>query len=82
MFSITCVLTILAAFMLINFFDVGHMYYYFYLSVMVLLLVLLILWRSRSRPHYLWVHNILKIIIVTGVVSILLIDVSVVLNRI
>ncbi|MEM1003238.1 MAG: ubiquinone biosynthesis protein UbiA, partial [Bacteroidota bacterium] len=32
--------------------------------------------------QYLWVHNILKIVIVTGIVSILLIDVSVVLNRI
>ncbi|MEM1001635.1 MAG: geranylgeranylglycerol-phosphate geranylgeranyltransferase [Bacteroidota bacterium] len=82
MFTATCILTIVAAFALINFFEIGHMYYYFYLSVMLLLVLLLLLWRSRERPHYLWAHNILKIIIVTGILSILLIDVSVVLNRI
>ncbi|WP_115461128.1 geranylgeranylglycerol-phosphate geranylgeranyltransferase [Winogradskyella aurantiaca] len=82
MFTVLCVLNIIAAFALINFFEIGHMYYYFYLSVMLLVVILLLLWRSNGRAQYLWVHNILKIIIVTGIVSILLIDVSVVLNRI
>ena len=82
MFTVLDLLTIVAAFTLISFFEVGHMYYYFYLSVMLLLILLLLLWRSQGRIHYLWLHNILKFIIVAGVVSILLIDVSVVLNRI
>lgn len=82
MFTALCTLNIIAAFALINFFEIGHMYYYFYLSVMLLLVLLLLLWRSNGRVQYLWVHNILKIIIVSGIVSILLIDVSVVLNRI
>jgi len=82
MFTVLCFLNIIAAFTLIIFFEIGHMYYYFYLSVMILIVILLLLWRSNGRTQYLWVHNILKIIIVTGIVSILLIDVSVVLNRI
>lgn len=82
MFSILDIFTVIAAFALINFFEIGHMYYYFYLSVMLLLLLLLLLWRSNGRVQYLWVHNILKIIIVAGIISIVLIDVSVVLNRI
>ena len=82
MFSILDICTVIAAFALINFFEIGHMYYYFYLSVMLLLLLLLLLWRSNGRVQYLWVHNILKIIIVAGIISIVLIDVSVVLNRI
>lgn len=82
MFSILDIFTVITAFALINFFEIGHMYYYFYLSVMLLLLLLLLLWRSNGRVQYLWVHNILKIIIVAGIISIVLIDVSVVLNRI
>ncbi|MEC7262113.1 MAG: ubiquinone biosynthesis protein UbiA, partial [Bacteroidota bacterium] len=35
-----------------------------------------------GKKHYVWLHNILKFIIVAGVVSILLINVDVVLNRI
>jgi 4-hydroxybenzoate polyprenyltransferase len=40
------------------------------------------LWRADAKKHYVWLHNIIKFIIVAGVFSILLIDVDVVLNRI
>jgi len=76
------VLTIISAIVLILFFKIGHMYYFFYLSVMLLIIFLLILWKSNKKTHYLILHNILKFIIVAGVFSILLIDISIVLNRI
>jgi len=76
------VLTIISAIVLILFFKIGHMYYFFYLSVMLIIIYLLILWKSNEKTHYLILHNILKFIIVAGVFSILLIDISVVLNRI
>ena len=38
MFTVLCLLTVVAGFGLINFFEIGHMYYYFYLSVMLLIL--------------------------------------------
>ncbi|MBC2844354.1 geranylgeranylglycerol-phosphate geranylgeranyltransferase [Winogradskyella flava] len=82
MLTILVLLTIMAAVVLILFFKIGHMYYFFYLSVMLLIVFLLILWKSNKKTHYLMLHNILKFIIVAGVFSILLIDVSVVLNRI
>ncbi|OZV69327.1 geranylgeranylglycerol-phosphate geranylgeranyltransferase [Winogradskyella aurantia] len=75
-------LTILCAIALIVYFDIGYMYYFFYLSVFLLVVFLLVLWRSNRKTHYLMLHNILKFIIVAGIFSILLIDVSVVLNRI
>ncbi|MGB3152488.1 MAG: ubiquinone biosynthesis protein UbiA, partial [Maribacter sp.] len=34
------------------------------------------------KKHYVWLHNILKLIIIVGVFSILLIDIDLVLNRI
>ncbi|MBO6881851.1 geranylgeranylglycerol-phosphate geranylgeranyltransferase [Winogradskyella sp.] len=82
MLTIMSVLTIVSAIILIMFFKVGHMYYFFYLSIGLLILFLLVLWKSNKKTHYLILHNILKFIIVLGVFSILLIDVSVVLNRI
>ena len=82
MLTIIVVLTIVSAIALILFFKIGHMYYFFYLSVILLIIFLLILWKSNKKTHYLILHNILKFIIVAGVFSILLIDTSVVLNRI
>jgi 4-hydroxybenzoate polyprenyltransferase len=83
-FMLTAVasLTMLCAVVLIVYFDIGYMYYFFYLSIVLLVVFMLILWRSNRKTHYLILHNILKFIIVAGIFSILLIDVSVVLNRI
>lgn len=75
-------LTIIPIFFLVNYFALGDMSYYFYGSVLLLLLFLAILWKSRARTHYLILHNILKFIIVAGVFCIILLDASVVLNRI
>ena len=75
-------LTIIPIFFLINRFKLGDMSYYFYGSVALLLLFLAVLWRSVARPHYVLLHNILKFIIVAGVFCIVLLDASVVLNRI
>ncbi|WP_179347921.1 geranylgeranylglycerol-phosphate geranylgeranyltransferase [Winogradskyella pacifica] len=82
MLTIVAFLTIISAIILILFFKIGHMYYFFYLSIVFLFLYLIILLKSNKKNHYLILHNILKFIIVLGVFSILLIDVSVVLNRI
>tara|TARA_R110002167_G_scaffold42455_12_gene128910 strand:- start:904 stop:1809 length:906 start_codon:yes stop_codon:yes gene_type:complete len=75
-------LTLLPSWLLITKFDVGHMNYYFMGSVCLLLIFLILLLRSKSKKHYVWLHNILKLIIIAGVFSILLIDVDLVLNRI
>jgi 4-hydroxybenzoate polyprenyltransferase len=70
------------AFLLIRYFDVGYMYLYFIASSLLLLLFLVLLWQARSKRHYIWLHNILKFIIVSGVFGILLIDIDLVLHRI
>ncbi len=82
MLKILVLLTIATAIVLILFFKIGHMYIFFYLSIVLLLFFFFILSKSNEKTHYLILHNILKFIIVTGVFSILLIDISVVLNRI
>ena len=80
--ALLIVLTLVPSYLLIAYFDIGHMYLYFIASMLLLLLFLFLLWRSSNKKHYVWLHNILKFIIIAGVFSILLIDVDLVLNRI
>ncbi|MEJ1223231.1 geranylgeranylglycerol-phosphate geranylgeranyltransferase [Sediminicola sp. 1XM1-17] len=80
--SILVALTLVPSLLLITSFDVGYMYIYFMGAIVLLLFFLVLLWKSNSRKHYVWLHNILKLIIIVGVFSILLIDVDMVLNRI
>jgi len=55
------------------------------LSVLTLIPICLLVFKfekSRTKIHYLILHSILKFIIVTGVFSILLIDIGIILKRI
>ncbi|MCF8713960.1 geranylgeranylglycerol-phosphate geranylgeranyltransferase [Joostella atrarenae] len=81
---ITCLslLTFIPAILLVTAFKVGHMYIFFYACMLLILVFMVFLWRSSTKMHYLVLHNILKFIIVSGVLSILLIDIDLVLNRI
>ena len=75
-------LTLIPALLLIQIFDVGYMYLYFWMCIALLGLFIVLLIKANGKKHYVWLHNILKFIIVAGVFSILLIDVDLVLNRI
>jgi len=48
----------------------GLMTYYFYLSIPYLLFVLVLLWIGSTQKMYLWTHNLLKILILLGVIGI------------
>ncbi len=75
-------LTLIPSLLLIFKFDVGYMYLFFIGCILLLLLFLVLLFKSEEKIHYVWLHNILKFIIISGVVSILLINVNLVLHRI
>ena len=80
--SILVVLALVPTFMLLKYYEIGHMYIYFYASSILLVVFLFLLWKSSKKSQYLILHNILKLIIVAGVFSILLIDINLVLKRI
>jgi len=80
--GVLVVFTLIPSLLLIFKFDIGYMYYFFGFCVALLLFFLLLLPKAATKKHYIWLHNILKLIIVAGVFSILLIDVDLVLNRI
>lgn len=80
--GILIVLTLIPSLLLIFRFEIGYMDYFFKGCVALLLLFLSLLPKATTKAHYIWLHNILKFIIVSGVFGILLIDVDLVLNRI
>ncbi len=82
MLTVLGVLTLLPIILLICKYQVGKMSYFFYFSLVLMLVFQLLLWRSHSKFQYLILHNILKFIILAGVVSIPLIDISLVLDKI
>ena len=80
--TILVVLTLVPTYLLLQHYEIGHMYIYFYASTILLIVFLFLLWKSSKKAQYLILHNILKLIIVAGVFSILLIDIDLVLKRI
>ncbi|HUH46548.1 MAG TPA: geranylgeranylglycerol-phosphate geranylgeranyltransferase [Arenibacter sp.] len=86
-FSKVCItiligLTLLPSLLLIEYFDVGYMYLYFIICIFLQIGFLILLIKAVTKKHFVWLHIILKIIIIAGVFSILLIDIDLVLNRI
>lgn len=80
--SLLVVLTFIPAYFLVTQFNIGYMYFYFYQSAILLLFFLFLLWRSNRKAQYLWLHNILKFIIVSGVFGIVLIDINLIIKSI
>ncbi len=62
--------------------EIGMMKYYFYFVGIVFVLSLLLLWKAKIKKDYVILHNIIKLIIVIGVLSLMLIDTSVIIKRI
>ena len=62
--------------------EIGYMRYYFYFSILLLLVFEVLLWRSKNKKDYLILHTLLKILIITGIFSLALIDTSVIIKRI
>ncbi len=82
MLTILATLTLIPVLLLVTKFEIGYMYIYFYGSLLGLVVFVFFLWKSAKKLHYILLHTILKLIIVVGVFSIILINIDLVLNRI
>jgi len=80
--SVLTVIAIIPILLLTTKYNTGLMDYYFYISLLLLIFFLLFLYFSSAKWQYLLLHNILKLIIVAGVFSILLIDLDKVIHRV
>lgn len=72
--------TLLPARILIDHFEVGYMAYYFYFSMLTLLIFLYQLWLAKDTLDYHKLHISLKLLILLGVLSIVLINPRVILH--
>ena len=72
--TILLILTVIPVYFLINVFDVGYMDIYFYIGFIIMIFFGLKLWKSTTKEQFLQLHNILKLLIVAGVFSIILIN--------
>lgn len=62
--------------------EIGMMKYYFYFVGVVFFFFLIYLWKANSKKDYVILHNIIKLVILVGVLSIMLIDTSLIIKRI
>jgi len=82
MLTVLSLITLIPIYLLITRFDIGYMDYFFYGSIFALIIFIILLWGSDKKLHYVVLHNILKLIIVVGVFSIVLINIGRILNRV
>ena len=62
--------------------EIGMMKYYFYIVGLFSLPFLFLVWKAKSKRDYLILHSLVKVVILLGVLSIMLIDTSVIIKRI
>jgi 4-hydroxybenzoate polyprenyltransferase len=72
--------TLIPVVLLVSVYDVGYMDIYFYVGMMVIIYFLIKLWQAETQLQYAHLHNILKLLILTGVFCIVLIDPQVLIN--
>jgi len=82
MLTILSVLTLIPIYFLLTKFNIGYMNYFFFGSILALIIFVVLLWKSTKKLHYILLHIILKFIIVVGVFSIPLVNVSRILDRV
>uniref|UniRef100_UPI00404863DA geranylgeranylglycerol-phosphate geranylgeranyltransferase n=1 Tax=Polaribacter sp. TaxID=1920175 RepID=UPI00404863DA len=75
-------LTCIPALILFFYPSLGYMKYYFIFSICVLLFIAFMLWKHNLRKYYVLLHNILKIMLLIGILSLLFIDPSLVVERV
>lgn len=80
--SVLILMSAIPIYLLLTRYEIGYMNLYFYASVILLGVFLIGIWITKVRTHYVWLHNILKFILVSGVFSIILIDVNMILDRV
>ncbi len=79
--TVLALLLIVPAYFLWSYPEIGHMKYYFYLTGILLAGSCILLWVGTSKKYYVFLHNVIKFILILGVFSLVLIDTSVIVKR-
>lgn len=76
------IFTIVPISILFSYPALSYMRYYFYFALIVLLFVGFSLWTSKTRNDYRTLHNILKLLLFIGVLCLIFIDTSLLLDKV
>jgi 4-hydroxybenzoate polyprenyltransferase len=82
MITVLVMINVLVTGYLVSSYDLGKMDYFFYGSVSLLFLVVILVYKAESQRQYIWVHNLLKLLVLLGVFSIVLLNPSLILSKI
>lgn len=82
MISILVLINIVVSLFLVLGFDLGLMDYFFLYSILTLVVALTMTWSTSSQKRYNSIHNILKLLIFLGVLSIALLNPELIINKI
>jgi 4-hydroxybenzoate polyprenyltransferase len=79
--TIFMVFTLSPIYFILRYPEIGNMKYYFYFAGIALLIFGFLLYKAKSKKEYIVLHNIIKLLIIIGILSLMFIDTSVILNR-
>ena len=82
MITVLVLLNAITTGLVLYYFTMGLMVYFFYGSFIALTAVVALVWPAHSSQHYNRIHNMVKALIFSGVISIMLLDPNLILNKI
>jgi 4-hydroxybenzoate polyprenyltransferase len=80
--SLTTFLTFSPIYFILKYAEIGYMKYYFYSVLVFYLVFLFFLYKAETKKDYMLLHNMIKVLILIGILSLMLIDTSVIIDRI
>lgn len=78
--SVLIFISVIPVYFLVEIYNVGYMDLYFYGSLITLLFFLISLWKAEDKTAYLKLHFLLKLLLLFGIFSIVLIDPAVLIH--
>jgi len=79
--SFFVIFTISPIYFILRYDEIGNMKYYFYFSIVILLVFSVLLWIAKTKSNYIVLHNIIKFLLIIGILSLMLIDTTVIIDR-
>lgn len=80
--SVMILINCLVSILLIFYFDISMMFTFFVGASIYLLILLFFVWTAKERKQYTLIHILLKLLILVGVFSIVLLDPELIINKI
>lgn len=78
---ILALLTLLPLTIILTYEEIGGMKYYFYFAITVLIFTIIYLFWANHVKQYNTLHNVIKVLIVIGIFSLMLIDYNIIIKR-